>query len=36
MKYIQNYFPGVERHAGTLINYAFPGGGDNFALLLPL
>jgi hypothetical protein len=30
MKYIQNYFPGVERHAGTLINYAFPGGRGQF------
>jgi hypothetical protein len=24
---IQNYFPGVEKHAGTLINYPFPGAG---------
>jgi hypothetical protein len=30
---IQNYFPGVERHAGDI---DVPGGGDNFALLLPL
>ena len=30
MKYIQNYFSGVERHAGTLINYAFPGGRGQF------
>ena len=27
---------GVVRHAGTLINYPFPRGGDNFTLLLPL
>jgi hypothetical protein len=33
---IQKYFPGVQRHAGTLAKYPFPGGGDNFALLLPL
>jgi hypothetical protein len=30
---IQNYFPGVERHAGDI---DVPGGGDNFDFLLSL
>ena len=35
MKYIQNYFPVVERHAGTLTNYLSPGAATISLIYYP-